>query len=83
MLFGCVCVEKDGRLIYFVNVYASCDNSARKVMWKKLIAFKNNNFPGSWRVGEISTLSLQGGKGGHFKKELSQFKGFIKEMDLA
>src|SRR3954469_10167986 len=36
-----LCVEKEGKLIYFVNVYASCDFNTRKRTWDKLCEFKN------------------------------------------
>src|SRR4051812_23689770 len=46
-----LCVEKEGKLIYFVNVYASCDNASRMRTWKKISEFKNNNIGGYWCVG--------------------------------
>lgn len=48
--------EKEGKLIYFVNVYASCDIDKRNSSWKKLVVFKNKSPVGSWCVGEILIL---------------------------
>ncbi|XP_058732888.1 uncharacterized protein LOC131604468 [Vicia villosa] len=82
-----LCVESEGKLCYFVNVYASCDFSIRKRSWKKLINFKNNNAPGSWCVGgDFNTISNKEERIGlankSYRKEIECFKNFIEEMDL-
>lgn len=41
-------VEKNDKLIYYVNVYASCDIDKRKLSLRKLIEFKNKSLLSSW-----------------------------------
>ncbi|XP_058733128.1 uncharacterized protein LOC131604722 [Vicia villosa] len=82
-----LCVEKEGKLIYFVNVYASCDKVTRRRTWKNICEFKNNNIEGSWCIGgdfnSISSLDERIGvtNGGH-SRESRFFNEFIETMDL-
>ncbi|XP_058723105.1 uncharacterized protein LOC131594923 [Vicia villosa] len=82
-----LCMEKNGKLIYFVNVYASCDSKRRMESWKSLLDFKSNNVKGSWCIGgdfnSISSLDERVGKSGRsYRKEMSEFNGFIEGMEL-
>ncbi|XP_058784109.1 uncharacterized protein LOC131658877 [Vicia villosa] len=82
-----LCVEKNGKLIYFVNVYASCDINRRMESWKRLIEFKMKNEKGAWCIGgdfnSISSLEEIVGKSGrNYRREMSEFNAFIEEMDL-
>ncbi|XP_058742105.1 uncharacterized protein LOC131614552 [Vicia villosa] len=82
-----LCVEKEGKLIYFVNVYAFYDKDTRRRTWKNICEFKNNNIGGSWCIGgyfnSISSLYERIGvtNGGH-SRELRFFNEFIEVMDL-
>ncbi|XP_058726281.1 uncharacterized protein LOC131597610 [Vicia villosa] len=82
-----LCVEKEGKLIYFVNVYASCDLTSRKRTWDRLCEFKNNNSKGSWCVGGDfnSVTSLEeriGISTRSYRREITSFKEFIEDMEL-
>ncbi|XP_058763157.1 uncharacterized protein LOC131636567 [Vicia villosa] len=82
-----LCVEKDGKRIYFVYVYASCDLTTRKRTWDILYDFKNNNFKGSWCIGgdfnSISSLEERIGISTRsYRREITIFKEFIEEMEL-
>ncbi|XP_058725579.1 uncharacterized protein LOC131596860 [Vicia villosa] len=81
------CVEKEGKLIYLVNVYASCVNSNRRVTWKKLVEYSRKFQQGDWCVGgNFNAVSAQeervGVAGSRHRKEISQFQDFITEMKL-
>ncbi|XP_058766091.1 uncharacterized protein LOC131639623 [Vicia villosa] len=82
-----LCVEKNGKLIYFVNIYASCDINRRMESWKRLMEFKLKNDKGAWCIGgdfnSISSLEEKVGKSGRSsKREMSVFNAFIEGMDL-
>lgn len=49
-----ICIDIDGLLNYYVNIYASCDISKTQLSWNNLVSFKNNNSIGAWCVGGIS-----------------------------
>ncbi|XP_058763485.1 uncharacterized protein LOC131636918 [Vicia villosa] len=82
-----LCMEKEGKLIYFVNVYASCDKVTRRRTWKKICEFKNNNIEGSWCIGgDFNAISPLGERIGVPNsgncREINFFNEFIEEMDL-
>lgn len=82
-----LCVDQRGKLVYLVNIYASCDPLARSRSWKKLVDFKNRNAQGSWclrgEFNSISTIKERIGKSNKsYRKEMQCFNGFIKGMDL-
>ncbi|XP_058758401.1 uncharacterized protein LOC131631645 [Vicia villosa] len=82
-----LCMEKEGKLIYFVNVYASCDISTRKRCWDRLCEFKNNNIKGSWCIGgdfnSITSLEERIGTSSRsYRREIIFFKEFIEDMEL-
>ncbi|XP_058784306.1 uncharacterized protein LOC131659082 [Vicia villosa] len=82
-----LCVEKEGSLIYFVNVYAACELNSRRSLWKSLIDFKLKNVPGSWCVGgDFNNISNKEERidmsNRSYKKEIYSFKAFIEEMEL-
>ncbi|XP_058775210.1 uncharacterized protein LOC131649465 [Vicia villosa] len=82
-----LCVEKEGKLIYFVNVYASCDITTRIRSWERLCEFKNNNSKGSWCIGgdfnSITSLEERIGISTRsYRREISSFKEFIENMEL-
>ncbi|XP_058752696.1 uncharacterized protein LOC131625878 [Vicia villosa] len=82
-----LCVEKEGKLVYFVNVYTSCDKPTRRRTWKKLCEFKNNNTEGYWCIGGDfnSTSSLDeriGVPNSGYSMDLRFFNEFIEEMGL-
>ncbi|XP_058775832.1 uncharacterized protein LOC131650119 [Vicia villosa] len=82
-----ICAEKEGKLIYFVNVYASCEFNTRKRSWERLCEFKNNNVKGSWCIGgdfnSITSLEERIGSSRHsYRREIMLFKDFIEEMEL-
>ncbi|XP_058775206.1 uncharacterized protein LOC131649462 [Vicia villosa] len=82
-----LCVEKLGNLIYFVNVYASCDRIIRRRTWKRLIEIKNNNKEGSWCIGgDFNSVSSSeervGVSKGNNNKEIEIFKSFIEMMEV-
>ncbi|XP_058757405.1 uncharacterized protein LOC131630662 [Vicia villosa] len=81
------CMEKEGKLIYLVNVYASCVNSNRRITWKKLVEYSRKFQLGYWCVGgDFNVVSAQeervGFAGSRHRKEISQFQDFIAEMKL-
>ncbi|XP_058782487.1 uncharacterized protein LOC131656963 [Vicia villosa] len=82
-----LCMEKEGNLIYFVNVYASCNLNVRKRSWDKLREFKNNNSKGSWCIGgDFNSITSLEERIGIFNcnygREISIFKKFIVDMEL-
>ncbi|XP_058753643.1 uncharacterized protein LOC131626818 [Vicia villosa] len=82
-----LCVEKDGKLIYYVNVYASCDKVVRRKTWKNLCEFKLNNTVGSWYIGgdfnSISTIDERIGVTiSDYSRGSRSFNEFIEEMEL-
>ncbi|XP_058726119.1 uncharacterized protein LOC131597438 [Vicia villosa] len=81
-----LCLVKEGKLIYFVNVYASCDQVSRLRTWNKILDFKNNNIGGSWCIGGDfnSTSSLDekvGVSNRGYRNEIRTFNKFINDMD--
>ncbi|XP_058768181.1 uncharacterized protein LOC131641903 [Vicia villosa] len=82
-----LCVEKDGKLTYYVNVYASCDKITRRRTWKNLCDFKNNNTVGSWCIGvDFNSISTLDEKIGvtirDYSRDTRSFNDFIEEMEL-
>ncbi|XP_058775967.1 uncharacterized protein LOC131650266 [Vicia villosa] len=82
-----LCVEKDDKLIYFVNVYASCDIMLRKRSWDRLCEFKKNNIKGAWCIGgdfnAITSLEERIGRSSRsYRREIMLFNEFIEEMEL-
>ncbi|XP_058763377.1 uncharacterized protein LOC131636799 [Vicia villosa] len=82
-----VCVEKENRRLYFVNIYASCDHNARLISWKKLVDLKRRSVAGSWCLGGdfnlVSSLEERVGiSKKNYKREIGGFNEFIVDMDL-
>ncbi|XP_058769062.1 uncharacterized protein LOC131642920 [Vicia villosa] len=82
-----LCVKKEGKLIYFVNVYASCDIITRKRSRDRLCEFKKNNIKGSWCIGgdfnSITSLEERIGTSSRsYRREIMIFKEFIEDMEL-
>ncbi|XP_058784527.1 uncharacterized protein LOC131659337 [Vicia villosa] len=82
-----VCVEKDNKRIYFINIYASWDHKVRMNSWRKLVELKRRSVVGSWCLGgdfKIVTSSEErvGISKKNYKREMDDFKEFIKEMEL-
>ncbi|XP_058756586.1 uncharacterized protein LOC131629805 [Vicia villosa] len=82
-----LCVEKDGKMIYYVNVYASCDKVIRRRTWKNLCEFKHNKIVGSWCIGgdfnSISTIDERiGVTCSDYSRDSRSFNEFIEEMEL-
>ncbi|XP_058760697.1 uncharacterized protein LOC131634030 [Vicia villosa] len=82
-----LCMEKEGKLIYFVNFYASCDLVTRKRTWDRIREFKNNNFKGSWcNGGNFNSISsfeeIIGTSTRIYRREIMIFNEFIEEMEL-
>ncbi|XP_058760823.1 uncharacterized protein LOC131634151 [Vicia villosa] len=46
-----ICVERENRRIYFVNIYASCDHKVRLKSWRRLVELKRRSNAGSWCIG--------------------------------
>ncbi|XP_058776288.1 uncharacterized protein LOC131650601 [Vicia villosa] len=85
--FLVVCVEKENKRIYFVNIYASCDHKARMNSWRKLTDLKRRSLDGSWCIGgdfNLVTSSEErvGISKKNYNREMEDFKDFIKEMEL-
>src|SRR4051812_49232037 len=82
-----LCVEKEGKLIYFVNVYASCDLNIRKRSWERICEVKNKNVKGSWCIGgdfnSITSVEERNETSSHsYRREIILFKEFIEEMEV-
>ncbi|XP_058768320.1 uncharacterized protein LOC131642046 [Vicia villosa] len=82
-----LCVEKGGKLIYFVNVYASCDIATKKRTWERICEFRKNNNKGSWCIGgdlnSISSLEERIGVSiRSYRREITILNEFIEEMEL-
>ncbi|XP_058725895.1 uncharacterized protein LOC131597199 [Vicia villosa] len=82
-----LCAEKEGKLIYFLNVYASCDLVTRKRTWNKVREFKNINFKGSWCIGgDFNSISSSEERIGtltrSYRSDIMIFNEFIEEMEL-
>ncbi|XP_058784565.1 uncharacterized protein LOC131659380 [Vicia villosa] len=82
-----VCVEKDNKRIYFVNIYASCDHKVRMNSWRKIVDLKRRSIDGSWCIGgdfNIVTSSEErvGISKKNYKREMADFIDFIKEIKL-
>ncbi|XP_058784217.1 uncharacterized protein LOC131658988 [Vicia villosa] len=68
------CVERDGKLIYPVNVYASCDNSIRMITWKKLVECSRKFQQGDWKHWGLKPFKFNNGWIKH-----PDFGKFVKE----
>ncbi|XP_058753874.1 uncharacterized protein LOC131627053 [Vicia villosa] len=82
-----LCVEKEGKTIYFVNMYASWDILTRKRSWDRLSEFKNNNIQGSWCIGgdfnAVTSIEERIGTSSRsYRREIMLFKEFIEDMEL-
>ncbi|XP_058775275.1 uncharacterized protein LOC131649532 [Vicia villosa] len=82
-----VCVEKDNKRIYFINIYASCDHKVRMNSWRKLVDLKRRSVVGSWCLGgDFNMVTSPEERIGiskkNYKREMDDFKDFIKEMEL-
>ncbi|XP_058750807.1 uncharacterized protein LOC131623815 [Vicia villosa] len=82
-----VCVEKENKRMYFINIYASCDHMARLNSWKMLVDLKRRSIDGTWCVGGdfniVSSLEERVGVSKkNYKREIEDFNEFIREMDL-
>ncbi|XP_058774256.1 uncharacterized protein LOC131648522 [Vicia villosa] len=82
-----ICVEKDNRRIYFVNIYAACDHKIRLRSWRSLLDLKRRSSAGSWCIrGDFNLITSLNERVGiskkNYRKEIEDFKEFIEEMEL-
>ncbi|XP_058777436.1 uncharacterized protein LOC131651758 [Vicia villosa] len=82
-----VCVEKDNKRLYLVNIYASCDHKTRVNSWRKLVDLKRRSVVGSWCIGGdsnivSSTEERVGISKKNYRNEMTDFLNFIDEMEL-
>ncbi|XP_058725766.1 uncharacterized protein LOC131597067 [Vicia villosa] len=84
---GGICVEKDNRRIYFVNIYAACDHKIRLRSLRCLLDLKRRSNAGSWCIeGDFNLITSLEERVGiskkNYRKEIEDFKEFMKEMEL-
>ncbi|XP_058741630.1 uncharacterized protein LOC131614017 [Vicia villosa] len=80
-------VSWKGSLIYFVNVYASCDLSIRRRTWRRLVEIKNSFPVGSWCVGgDFNSVTHVDERVGccnrNYSNDINCFRSFVENLDL-
>ncbi|WJX29981.1 hypothetical protein P8452_18568 [Trifolium repens] len=43
--------EREGKILYLINIYSPCNLAGKRKLWEDLLAFKNLNSDGEWCVG--------------------------------
>ncbi|XP_058776652.1 uncharacterized protein LOC131650972 [Vicia villosa] len=76
-----------GKVIYFVNVYSSCDIVKKRQMWAELTNLKANLPIGEWCIGgDFNAIKRRSERKGlraqYSSTKMSEFAEFIGEMEL-
>jgi exonuclease III len=80
-------VEREGNILFLVNIYSPCSLAGKKKLWEDLLAFKNQNGDGEWCVGgdfnAVLLSSERKGSGGDSRQgERILFNHFVEDMEL-
>ncbi|XP_058733537.1 uncharacterized protein LOC131605163 [Vicia villosa] len=80
-------VNWQGKMMYLVNVYASCFLDKKKEMWNKLRELRNNFQEGEWCVGgDFNAVCDKGERKGERVQmdggEIQEFNEFISSMEM-
>jgi exonuclease III len=80
-------VEREGEVMYLVNVYSPCSISGKKKLWNDLVCLKQLSGGGDWCIGGdfnavLNAPERKGSSADSKQRERFLFNQFVNEMDV-
>jgi hypothetical protein len=80
-------VEREGAVLYVVNVYSPCNISGKIRLWEELLSFKQQSAEGEWCVrGDFNAVLLASERYGSSavgrQRERLLFNRFVEDMEV-